>query len=297
MKLAIVRKGTTRVTVFSNANELYSLAESLGTSQEELDSNFYLYLERLISGQIHLDTIGDPVDDYTFDIPVPSVTSIRDFYAFEGHVMNARKRRGFQVPDEWYRMPVFYYSNTSNLFASGASVPRPSYTKELDFEGEFAFLVGKDGINIKEERAWDHVYGVTLANDWSARDVQLREYSVGLGPAKAKDFATSLGPFLVTRDEIASRIIGEKIDLDLEVIRNQRIFGSGNFKDIYWNLGQMIQWASTDSWLRKGDIIMSGTVPGCCIFEAGPDKEGWVSPGERITIRSSMIGSLDNKVS
>lgn len=296
MKIGRVRKDGKKVIAFQQENRLYSLSDALRIPEALLVDEFYQYLDKIIKGKISINARGDALEDYVMDIPVPSVTSLRDFYAFEGHVKNARGRRGLKVPDEWYRIPVFYYSNTSNLFPSGSSVPKPGYTRELDFEGEFAFLIGKDGINIPESRAMEYVYGITLANDWSARDIQLREYSVGLGPAKAKDFATSIGPFMVTRDELDSRMAEGRPEIDIEVARNGKIFGSGNLKDIYWSLGQMIQWASTDSWLRAGDIIMSGTVPGCCIFESGPGKEGWVSSGETITIRSSLIGELENVV-
>ncbi len=134
--------------------------------------------------------------------------SLRDFYAFEQHVVNAFAIRGKPVPHEWYQFPVFYYSNANAIFGSGEAIPYPSYTQELDYELEVACVIGKPGINITSKEAEQYVFGYTLLNDWSARDIQRLEGKVGLGPAKGKDFAASLGPWIVTPDELADRGTG-----------------------------------------------------------------------------------------
>lgn len=142
--------------------------------------------------------------------PVVRPPSFRDFYAFEDHVRNARARRGLGVPPEWYETPVFYFSNHNALIGQDSEVYAPAGSHELDYELELGIVIGEGGRDIPPERAWEHVAGFTIINDLSARDLQRRETAVGLGPAKAKDFATAVGPWLVTRDAFADRIGGER---------------------------------------------------------------------------------------
>jgi fumarylacetoacetate (FAA) hydrolase len=132
-----------------------------------------------------------------------SIASFRDFYAFEQHVKNARKKRGLEMVPEWYEAPVFYFSNTSGIVGPGSDIRKPPETNELDYELELAVVIGKEGRDIPVAAADDYILGFTILNDWSARDIQRREMKVGLGPAKGKDFATSIGPYLVTPDELA----------------------------------------------------------------------------------------------
>ena len=146
-----------------------------------------------LRGEGH-DEAGEPLalDSITLLAPVPDPPSVRDFFAFEDHVATGWRLRGGEVPAAWYRAPTFYFSNPASVHGPGVPVRRPAATEMLDFELEIAAVIGADGA----------IAGFTLLNDWSARDVQREEMTVGLGPAKGKDFALSLGPWLVTPDEL-----------------------------------------------------------------------------------------------
>jgi fumarylacetoacetate (FAA) hydrolase len=194
--------------------------------------------------------------------PVPRPPSVRDFFAFERHIATARANRGSTVPAEWYEFPVFYFSNPAAITGPGAEVPYPAGTAELDYELEVAAVIGADG----------QVGGFTVMNDWSARDIQRKEMRVGLGPAKAKDFAISLGPVLVTADEFDGSL----------AVMTARVNGEersrGNLADV----------------LRPGDVIGSGTVGTGCILEHNDGR--WLTPGDVVELEVEGIGILRNQV-
>ncbi|HEX7077482.1 MAG TPA: fumarylacetoacetate hydrolase family protein [Candidatus Eisenbacteria bacterium] len=237
-----------------------------------------------------------PVQALTLHPPVAHPPSIRDFYAFEGHVKTARSRRGLAVPPEWYEFPVFYFSNPGALVGPGAPVPKPSFTEALDYELEIACVIGKRARNVAPDAWREVVAGFTILNDWSARDVQRREMAVGLGPAKGKDFATSLGPAVVTLDELESRRRGERFDLAMEARVNGGVLSRGNVSDLHWTFGQMIARASEDVYLFPGDVIGSGTVGTGCILELGTDVHRWLLPGDEVTLEIDLLGSLTNTI-
>jgi 2-keto-4-pentenoate hydratase/2-oxohepta-3-ene-1,7-dioic acid hydratase in catechol pathway len=229
--------------------------------------------------------------------PLEHASSFRDFYSFEEHVRRARASRGLDVPEEWYRHPTFYFSNPRCLYGPEDDIPCPRASRELDFELEVACVIGRRGRDIPAEAAAAYVAGFTLLNDWSARDVQRAEVSVGLGPAKAKDFATSLGPFLVTPDELEPRRAGKGYDVELTVRRNGRVLARGNWKTIHYSFEEMIAQASRDAWLVPGDLLGSGTVGGGSILEIGAESAGgWLGPGDAIEIAGSGLGTLTNRI-
>src|SRR5206468_2056784 len=164
--------------------------------------------------------------------------TIRDFYAFEAHVKNARGRRGLPVPAEWYEFPAFYFSNPGTLVGDGAPVSKPSWTEALDYELEIACVIGTRARNVPIDQWRSVVAGLTILNDWSARDVQRKEMAIGLGPAKGKDFATSLGPALVTLDEVEPKRSGDRYDLAMEARVNGATLSRGNAKDMHYTLGE-----------------------------------------------------------
>ncbi|MFN3427681.1 MAG: fumarylacetoacetate hydrolase family protein [Candidatus Thermochlorobacter sp.] len=227
---------------------------------------------------------------------VPRPKSLRDFYAFEEHVRNARKKRGLDVPPEWYDFPVFYFSNHHAIVAPFASVRKPRSTSMLDYELELACVIGKDGINILRENAEAHIAGYCIMNDWSARDEQMREVKVGLGPAKAKDFATTLGAFLVTKDELEERKVGNRLDLEMEVFVNGKRYGGGNFKQIHFSFAEMIERASRDAMLYAGDVIGSGTVGTGCLLELDNTQFPYLEIGDVVEMRIECLGSIQNQI-
>ena len=159
--------------------------------------------------QFHLPTDPLPPADDAI-----SIISFRDFYAFEQHVKTCRGKRGLEMIPQWYDQPVFYFSNAQSLVRDGAEITVPQGCNELDYELELGIVIGKPGRNIAVEDAWDHIAGFTIVNDFSARDLQRNEMAVGLGPSKGKDFATAVGPNLVSVESLRNRIDADnKIDL------------------------------------------------------------------------------------
>jgi fumarylacetoacetate (FAA) hydrolase len=192
--------------------------------------------------------------------PIPRPPTVRDFYAFEQHVRTAREIRGQPVPDEWYEIPVFYYSNPGVIFGPGDEIPYPTYTHELDYELELACVIGRPGRDLSPDRAMHIVAGFTIMNDWSARDTQRQETRVGLGPAKAKDFATSFGPYLVTPDELGPFTVnsGGVFALNAWARVNGVERTAGSTKDMHYGFGEMLARASQAVTLQPGDLIGSG---------------------------------------
>ncbi|WP_066053903.1 fumarylacetoacetate hydrolase family protein [Robertmurraya korlensis] len=228
--------------------------------------------------------------------PLPNPTSFRDFVAFETHVKNATKRSGDTVAPEWYEMPIFYFSNPNAMKGPDEEVKRPSKCVRLDYELELACVIGKEGKNIKASEAEDYIFGYTILNDWSARDIQMKEMKVLLGPAKGKDFATSIGPYIVTKDELEPHRVGQRFDLEMTAKVNGEVLSRGNFKDIYYTFGDMIERASEDVTLYPGDIMGSGTVGFGCLMELGTEVHRWLEPGDELELTITGLGSLTNKI-
>jgi len=230
--------------------------------------------------------------------PLLRPMSLRDFYAFEQHVVTAHKNRGKQIPKEWYQFPVFYFSNPNAIFGPNEPIPYPSYTQALDYELEVACIIGKAGINISPEQAADYIFGYTIFNDWSARDVQRNEMRVGLGPAKGKDFASSIGPWIVTPDELEDKSTGRPGVYDLEMMArvNGEQRSHGNWKDIHYSFGEMIARASQDTYLLPGDMLGSGTVGTGCLLEITQGKGPWLQPGDIVVLEIENLGVLTNQV-
>src|SRR5713101_3167267 len=220
-------------------------------------------------------------------------STFRDFYAFEQHVRAARSRHD----RAWYEIPVFYFSNPNSLIADNNTIFAPAGSQELDYELELGVVIGKRGRDIPPIRAWEHVAGFTIINDLSARDLQRAEMEVGLGPAKGKDFATVVGPTLVTRDEVSDRISGEKISLEMRARLNGRNLSFGNTLALHHSFPKMIAQASRDADLFPGDLIGSGTVGSGCILELGPENTGgWLKPGDTVELEIERLGVLRTRI-
>jgi len=230
--------------------------------------------------------------------PILRPRSLRDFYAFEQHVVTAYQNRNRTVPEEWYQFPVFYYSNPNSIYGPGEPVPYPPYSQALDYELEIACIIGKAGIDIQPDQAEEHIFGYTVFNDWSARDVQRSEVKVGLGPAKGKDFASSLGPWIVTPDELADARTDRcgVYDLHMTARINGETRSSGCWKDVYYSFGEMIARASQDVYLLPGEVIGSGTVGTGCLLELTRGEGPWLQPGDIVECEVERMGVLRNRV-
>ena len=220
------------------------------------------------------------LEDVRLLAPVLHPPSVRDFYAFEEHVRRARELRGTgPVQAEWYEIPVFYFSNPAAIHGPDDEIPYPAGTAELDYELEAAAIIGADGL----------IGGFTIMNDWSARDLQRAEMKVGLGPSKGKDFATSLGPVVVTPDEFD----GSAGSMVARVNGEER--SHGELADMHHSWRSMVEHAALNTRLAPGDVIGSGTVGSGCILEAGDGR--WLRPGDMVELEVEGIGVLRNSVS
>jgi 2-keto-4-pentenoate hydratase/2-oxohepta-3-ene-1,7-dioic acid hydratase in catechol pathway len=229
--------------------------------------------------------------------PIERPSTFRDFYAFEQHVKAARSRRGLDMIGAWYELPVFYFSNPNSLVPDNTSMTPPAGSQELDYALELGAVIGKRGRDIPVGRAWEHVAGFVILNDFSARDLQRAEMEVGLGSAKGKDFATAIGPMLVTRDEVSDRINGEKISLEMRARLNGRELSRGNSASLHHSFPKMIAHASRDADLYPGDLIGSGTVGTGCILELGPENTGgWLKPGDTVELEIERLGVLRTRI-
>ena len=239
-----------------------------------------------------------PLKDVRLHAPVPRPPTLRDFYAFEQHVRTANRNRGRKIPENWYKFPVFYFTNPNSIFGPDEEVPYPVYTQALDFELEIAAVIGQPGINIQPEQAAEHIFGYTVFNDWSARDVQLEEMKVGLGPAKGKDFASSLGPVIATPDEFAPAPDGRAgVHPAVMIARvNGMELSRGNFADLHWSFGQIIARASEGVMLYPGDVLGSGTVGTGCLLELTRGQGPWLKPGDMVELEIEGIGVLRNTI-
>ncbi len=232
--------------------------------------------------------------------PIPDPLTARDFMAFEQHVKTARANHGQAMVPEWYEVPTFYFTNTSELYGHDNAVPYPNGSHALDFELEIACVIGRDGKDIPVEEATDYIAGYTIMNDWSARDFQAKDMAIGLGPGKGKDFATSLGPVLVTPDELAPRRTGqgasERYNMTMIARINGREVSRGNFNSIHYSFAEMIAYASRNTRIRIGDVIGSGTVGTGCILELGTQVHPWLQRDDEVELEIEGIGVLRNRI-
>jgi fumarylacetoacetate (FAA) hydrolase len=238
-------------------------------------------------------------DELDFGPPILRPPSLRDFYAFEGHVATMWRRRDADVPEAWYRLPIFYFSNTSEIRGPDEPVWAPRGSRELDYELEVVALADTPARDLSEERAEEAIGGYTILDDWSARDLQRDETTVRLGPAKGKDFASSIGPWLVTPDELApARAAGAKgPDLAMTAEVNGVETSRGRWADAQFSFGQMLARASADVRLRAGDLIGSGTVGTGCLLEVRDETLGrYLEPGDVVTLRVERLGELRTPV-
>ena len=242
--------------------------------------------------------------DLAFGPPILRPPAFRDFYAFERHVRTMWERRGGEVPEAWYRLPIFYFSNTSEMRGPDEPVWGPRGSTELDFELEVGAIVDTPLLDVPAERAEEGIGGYFVLADWSARDLQRDETVVRLGPAKGKDFATSIGPWIVTPDELAGARAPGATGPDLGMTATVRTHDGravevarGTWASAHFSFGQMLERASADVRVRPGEIVGSGTVGGGSLLES---REGtfdrWLEPGDEVRLTIERIGTLTTPI-
>ncbi|HEU5003280.1 MAG TPA: fumarylacetoacetate hydrolase family protein [Actinomycetota bacterium] len=241
----------------------------------------------LIAASPEEPTVWQGAPGFRWVCPLDRLASLRDFLAFESHVRQGAERRGSEVPAYWYEAPVYYKGNHRRMIGPEETCPWPSYTTHLDFELEMAMIVGRPGTDIAVPDAPGHIFGFSVLNDFSARDMQAKEATTWLGPAKAKDFCTGLGPCIVTADEL-----GAQPDLAMACRVNGEEWGRGRSSEARWSWAEMIAHVSAGEGVEAGDVYGSGTPGGCC----GLDLGRRLAPGDVVELEIEGIGVLRNPV-
>jgi fumarylacetoacetate (FAA) hydrolase len=260
-------------------------------------------LDAHLANGLRVDALGDLLEaeveeqmeasDLRFGPPILAPPSFRDFYAFERHVGTMWKRRDMEIPEAWYRLPIFYFSNVSEIRGPGDPVWAPRGSTELDYELEVAALVDTPVRDLEAARGDEAIGGYMVLNDWSARDLQREETTVRLGPAKGKDFASSIGPWLVTPDELADASRDKGYDLAMTATVNGQELSRGTWSSAHFSFGEMIERASADVRLRPGDLLGSGTVGTGCLLEVRDEiLKRYLEPGDTVTLAIERLGEL-----
>ena len=303
MKLLTYDPGTGPRCGVLDGDAVVDVAALLGSPQPLRDVRALLEL-----ADSPVDRVGDALAgnvpaprvalaDVRLRSPVLQPPTIRDCIVYEEHATSQGTR---EIDEVWYRMPVFYFSNPLVVYGPEDSVPYPSASDQLDYELEIGCVVGRGGTDVPESEGLHYIAGFCIFNDWSARDLQFDEMTFGLGPAKGKDSAQSLGPWVVTVDEIAPHIKDGRLDLKCQV----RVNGDVWLKDsdaaaAYYSWGEIIERATKDSRIAPGDIIGSGTVGGGSIRESirkGYETARWLEPGDVVELEVENIGVLRNSL-
>src|SRR5579875_263282 len=231
--------------------------------------------------------------------PVLQPPTVRDFFDYEAHAAHWRRLRGERLPEAWYRLPIFYFSNPLCIIGPDDDMVYPSAAEQLDYELELAAVIGREGRDVREAEALDYVAGFTVLCDWSARDLQRDESQVGLGPAKGKDFATSLGPLLVTPDELAPYLRDGRLAVRCRLRVNGEQWMAGDAGTMHHSWGALIERAAHDSRIVPGDVIGSGTVGGGTVSEAQHGQypqARYLQPGDVVELEVEGIGVLRNRI-
>jgi fumarylacetoacetate (FAA) hydrolase len=267
--------------------------------------------EKAILEGNRLTGTGKPIESTTLMAPVPFPSSCRDGYAFRQHVAAARRNRKVDMIPEFDQYPIFYFTNHHSITGPGPITCMPDHFERLDFELEASIVICRHGRNIRAEEADAYIGGLMIMNDWSARRLQMEEMLLNLGPAKGKDFSTTLGPWLVTLDELENFEIpakdghvGKSWNLPMKCWVNGKQVSEGNLGDMDWTFAEIIERASYGVDLYPGDVIGSGTVGTGCFLELnGTGKlndpnytEQWIQPNDVVEMEIGQLGRLHNTI-
>ena len=241
------------------------------------------------------------VDEARLLAPVEPPT-MRDFSVFEQHIEGVIKDANPEatVPGVWYESPFCYFTNPHAVSGPSEDIPIPPGCRRLDFELEVAAVIGRPGRNLTPEESGEHIAGYTIFNDWSARDLQMAEMRLGLGMCKGKDFANTLGPWIVTADELEPYRNGDRLDLELRPEVNGSQLGIDTLANMAWSFPELVSYASRGTWVRPGDVLGSGTCGNGCLLELwgrrGRDFHPPLGAGDVVSLHVEGIGTLTNAV-
>lgn len=267
-------------------------------------------LELLVEGS--LEQAGKSVQDEAADVfdlgqvrllaPVPRPPSIRDGLCFLDHLRNSRRALGQSQTLEpvWEQTPAFYFANPTNVFGPYDDVPVAPGSAWFDLELEVGAVIGRAGRDLDPATAENHIAGYALLCDWSARDLQVREMQQGIGLAKAKDSGITLGPELVTVDELEPYRRNGRLAFELTAEVNGQTLTTGALAQMDWTFGELLAYASRGVELQPGDVFGSGTVPMGCLVEhldAAPNQfTRWLKPGDEVVLRGQGLGETRQRV-
>ncbi len=303
------------------SNRYWDLAASAARLAKKLPDNMKEFLNageaaadmaREVEAAANEGKIDTFVEEVRLLAPVPHPTSCRDAYAFRQHVATARRNRGVEMIPEFDQYPVFYFTNHNAVIGPGELMVEKDHLERLDFELEAAIVIGKEGRNISSSEADAYIAGYMIMNDFSARTLQMEEMKLNLGPAKGKDFATAIGPWLVTPDELEDRKkpteFGDKYSLRMTASHNGKQISDGNLDSMNWTFAEIVERCAYGVDIFPGDVIGSGTVGSGCYLELNgtwrieAERKGdeftptWLQAGETITLEIDRLGVLEHKI-
>ena len=258
---------------------------------------------QLAKNAINDNTPSISAEDVVLISPVPSPPSVRDAYAFRQHVATARRNRGLEMIPEFDEIPIFYFTNHNAVFGEGDFPIRPMHNEKLDFELECAAVIGKRGRNISSKEADDYIAGFMIMNDLSARALQMKEMKLNLGPAKGKDFGSTFGPWLVTKDELnnykTTSEDGDRYNLKMRAFVNDVLVSEDSLENMTWTFAQIIERVSYGVDIFPGDVIGSGTCGTGCFLELNGSKitdNQWLQPNDIVSLEIEGLGKLNNRI-
>jgi 2-keto-4-pentenoate hydratase/2-oxohepta-3-ene-1,7-dioic acid hydratase in catechol pathway len=251
-----------------------------------------------IAGRVEVEL---PLSEARLLAPVTPPT-MRDFSVFEQHIEGVIKDANpdATVPPVWYESPFCYFTNPNAVTGPGDEIPVPPGCRRLDLELEVAAVIGRPGRDLTPSEAGGDIAGYTIFNDWSARDLQMAEMRLGLGMCKGKDFANTLGPWIVTPDELDPFVDGDRLDLELRAEVNGSALGTDTLANMAWSFPELVSYASRGTWVLPGDVLGSGTCGNGCLLELwgrrGRDAHAPLGPGDVVSLHVEGIGTLTNTV-
>jgi 2-keto-4-pentenoate hydratase/2-oxohepta-3-ene-1,7-dioic acid hydratase in catechol pathway len=285
----LASRGTARASTIAKAEVPEDMLEFLRGGEYALEAAREAVDHVKSSGDEDVDgaTVRHDLTDVRLLAPLPRPNSLRDYLTFEEHLKNGLKAMGStaSLPEEFFKLPVHYKANVDRIFGPDDPVPYPTITERFDYELEICAVIGKSGYRVRAEDATPFIVGYTILNDWSARDFQTREWSVGMGPVISKDNGYSIGPCIATPDEF-----GPESKLTAKV--DGEVWSEGNLEGMIFSFEEMIEFATLDSVVEPGDLLGSGTIAGGCGFEFNR----YVAPGATVEIEAEGIGVLRNTV-
>ncbi len=295
------KRGQTRTGWLKNSDGVIDMKladKRLPTSMLAFIDNHEKYFKIIKEGNLERIAAHYSLADVTLLAPLPNPRSFRDYIGFEQHMLNASKSFGHSVGQEWYEMPIFYFTNHHAIFGPEDNIIKPKAETRLDIELEMGMIIGKKGKNIKAADAQPYIFGYTVFNDWTARAIQAREMKIPLGPHKGKDFANAIGPCIVTADEMQQYMQPDtRLNVRMTSKINGQLICDGNYNTVYYTFGQMIERASeNDVYLMPGDILGSGTVGWGSLIENNFSVHRPLEHGDVVELEIEGIGVLRNTV-